>query len=65
MDPRDPSAEQRVADAIGRMMAFWGFRRNLGRIWALLYLAPAPVAAAELVERLRLSTGAVSMALSE
>jgi HTH-type transcriptional regulator, glycine betaine synthesis regulator len=46
-------------------MAFWGFRKNLGRIWALLYLSPHPLTAADLCEQLKLSTGSVSMALNE
>ena len=46
-------------------MAFWGFRKNLGRIWSLLYLSPAPLTATELCEHLKLSTGSVSMALTE
>lgn len=60
-----PRPEQTVADAIGRIMAFWGFRKNLGRIWALLYLSPDPLTAADLCEQLKLSTGSVSMALNE
>jgi DNA-binding transcriptional regulator GbsR (MarR family) len=55
----------RVADAIGGLMEFWGFKRNMGRIWTLLYLAPAPLSAADIGERLSLSSGAVSMLLAE
>ncbi|MCP4873750.1 MAG: MarR family transcriptional regulator [Proteobacteria bacterium] len=57
--------DEYVASAIGRIMAFWGFRRNLGKIWSLLFLAPEPMTAAELCDRLGLSTGSVSMALKE
>lgn len=46
-------------------MAFWGFRKNLGRIWAALYLSPVPLTSAELCDDLQLSTGSVSMALGE
>jgi DNA-binding transcriptional regulator GbsR (MarR family) len=46
-------------------MEFWGFKRPMGRIWALLYLAPQPLGAAEIGEDLHMSAGAVSMALSE
>ena len=60
-----PRPEQEVADAIGRVMAFWGFRKNLGRIWALLYLSPHALTAPQLCEQLQLSTGSVSMALNE
>ncbi|HET9960241.1 MAG TPA: hypothetical protein VFQ61_37380 [Polyangiaceae bacterium] len=57
--------ELRVADHIGRLMEFWGFKRPMGRIWALLYLSDEPLGAAEIGDQLRMSTGAVSMALSE
>lgn len=69
MSPASPqpstNPELEVADTIGRLMEFWGFKRPMGRIWALLYLAPEPLGAAEIGEQLRMSTGAVSMALSE
>jgi HTH-type transcriptional regulator, glycine betaine synthesis regulator len=58
-------AELEVADTIGRLMEFWGFKRPMGRMWTLLYLAPAPLGAAELGEQLKMSAGAVSMTLNE
>jgi DNA-binding transcriptional regulator GbsR (MarR family) len=58
-------AELEVADSVGRLMEFWGFKRPMGRIWTLLYLAPEPLGAAEIGEALRMSAGAVSMAMSE
>lgn len=59
----DPELE--VADTVGQLMEFWGFKRPMGRIWALLYLSPEPLPAAALGDRLQMSAGAVSMALSE
>jgi DNA-binding transcriptional regulator GbsR (MarR family) len=58
-------AELEVADSVGRLMEFWGFKRPMGRIWTLLYLAPEALGAAEIGEALRMSAGAVSMAMSE
>ncbi|HEX3774094.1 MAG TPA: hypothetical protein VHV51_06485 [Polyangiaceae bacterium] len=58
-------AELEVADTVGRLMEFWGFKRPMGRIWTLLYLSPTPLGAAELGEQLKMSAGAVSMTLSE
>lgn len=55
----------KVADAVGGLMAFWGFKRAMGRMWTVLYLAPTPLSAAELGERLSMSAGAVSMTLQE
>jgi len=58
-------AELEVADTIGRLMHFWGFKRRMGRMWALLYLSPDPLGAAELSGRLKMSAGSVSMTLAE
>jgi HTH-type transcriptional regulator, glycine betaine synthesis regulator len=54
-----------VTDLIGRLIEFWGFKRNMGRVWAILYLSPEPLTAVDIQETLRLSTGAVSMTLNE
>lgn len=54
-----------IADAVGGLMEAWGFKRNMGRMWTILYLEDRPLSAPELGERLQLSTGAVSMLLTE
>ena len=59
------AAELRVAEVIGGLMEFWGFKAVMGRMWTILYLSPEPLPAAELGERLQASTGAVSMALTD
>jgi len=58
-------ASHAVCDAIGDLMAFWGFQRSHGRIWALLYLMERPLHAGELSEALELSAGQISMCLRE
>src|SRR5512142_1676803 len=58
-------ADLAVADAVGAIMELWGFRRQLGRIWAVLFLSDRPLAAPELCERLHISTGLLSMSLAE
>jgi len=58
-------AELEVADTVGRLMEFWGFKRPMGRMWTLLYLSPSPLGAAELGDQLKMSAGAVSMTLNE
>ena len=30
--------EQIAIEAVGDVIEFWGFKRNQGRVWALLYL---------------------------
>ncbi len=59
------AAELRVAEVIGGLMEFWGFKAVMGRLWTILYLSPEPLPAAELGERLQASTGAISMALND
>jgi DNA-binding transcriptional regulator GbsR (MarR family) len=58
-------SEQLVAEAVGRLIEFWGFKRHMGRIWALLYLSDEPLSAPELQDKLQLSAGSVSMATAE
>ncbi len=69
MSANDPDnvreAEREVADMVGRLMHFWGFKRPMGRMWTLLYLSPEAIGAAELTERLKMSAGSVSMTLAE
>ncbi len=60
----DP-AVLKVADAVGALIESWGFKRNMGRMWTVLYLEDHPLTAADLQDRLGLSTGAVSMLLAE
>ena len=57
--------EAAVSDVVGRLMEFWGFKRNMGRVWTVLYLSPDPLNAEDLRHGLQLSSGAVSMTLSE
>ncbi len=54
-----------VSNVVGRLIEFWGFKRNMGRVWAVLYLSPDPLSAEDLRQLLKLSSGAVSMTLSE
>ena len=57
--------ELRAADAMGRLMEFWGFRRHMGRLWTILYLSPEPMTTGALSETLQLSSSAVSLSLGE
>lgn len=58
-------SEAAVSDVVGRLIEFWGFKRNMGRIWAVLYLSSEPLSAEDLRRLLSLSSGAVSMTLGE
>lgn len=56
-----PRWQTLIIDAVGDVIDFWGFKRNQGRVWALLYLRDQPLTARQLQESLELSKGAVSM----
>jgi DNA-binding transcriptional regulator GbsR (MarR family) len=64
-EPLWRESELQAADAIGRLMEFWGFRRHMGRLWTILYLSPEPMTTAELSDTLQLSSSAVSLSLGE
>ena len=50
-------------ETCGRIAAFWGFTRTMGRTFGLLYLSPEPLARAEIQRRLGISVGSASMTL--
>jgi DNA-binding transcriptional regulator GbsR (MarR family) len=54
-----------AVDAVGNVIEFWGFKRNQGRVWALLYLRGEPLSAGSVEKALGLSKGAVSMLLRD
>ena len=67
-----PPADGRLApweaiavDAVGNVIEFWGFKRNQGKVWALLYLRGEPLTAGEIERELDLSKGGVSMLLRD
>ncbi len=55
----------RLVDQFGAFFQAFGFKRNLGRIWASLYLSPRALDQAELSEVLGLSAGLISTSLRE
>src|SRR5688572_786818 len=58
-------AELLCADAIGDVIEHWGFRKALGRVWTILYLETVLLSAADIAQRLTMSSGAVSTTLAE
>src|SRR5262249_42491036 len=57
--------EMIAIDAVGNVIEFWGFKRNQGRVWALLYLRDETLSAATIEKQLALSKGGVSMLLRD
>jgi DNA-binding transcriptional regulator GbsR (MarR family) len=58
-------AELPVLELVGEVIEFWGFRKILGQVWAVLYLAGRPLSAPDLQRRLKASAGAISLALGD
>jgi DNA-binding transcriptional regulator GbsR (MarR family) len=57
--------EELATESVGNVIEFWGFKRNQGRLWAVLYLRDEAMSAARLQATLGLSKGAVSMLTRE
>ena len=60
-----PPWQNKAIEAVGRVISFWGFKENHGRIWAYLYLVNQPTTVSELRLNLGLSKGAASMLLQD
>lgn len=54
-----------VAETMGELVEFWGFKASMGRIWACLYLSAQPLSANQLADLTGLSAGAISMGMHE
>jgi len=57
--------EEMAIEAVGDVIEFWGFKRNQGRVWALLYLGGEALSAGEIERALALSKGGVSMLIRD
>lgn len=64
-DLPQPTGQDVVCEAVGAIIDFWGFKRVMGRIWALLYLSARPLSASEICDALQISAGSASMTLNE
>ncbi|MFK7928136.1 MAG: GbsR/MarR family transcriptional regulator [Myxococcota bacterium] len=54
-----------VAETMGELVEFWGFKGSMGRIWSTLYLSVDPLSADQIANLTGLSTGAVSMGMHD
>jgi DNA-binding transcriptional regulator GbsR (MarR family) len=64
MSPLSPLVRSFVAH-FGEMGSRWGINRTVGQIYALIFVAPAPLNADEIAEKLEFSRSNVSMGLKE
>ena len=63
--PKLSPALHAALDAVGDVIEFWGFKRNHGRLWALLYVSGEPMSAAQIGRQLGMSKGGVSIVVRE
>lgn len=57
--------EEVLADAIGVFIDAWGFKRNQGRLWAILFLRDVSMTSHELQHCLGISKGGISILTRE
>ncbi len=56
---------EKLADAIGEFVKYWGFKSIHGRVWLYLFTAEEPMTASQLVKKLGVTKSLVSMVLAE
>lgn len=54
-----------LEDSVGQFMQYWGFKKIHGRIWTHLYLSSEPLDTEELMQRLKVSKGLMSLAMRD
>lgn len=54
-----------LEESVGSFMEYWGFKKIHGRIWAHLYLSTHPLDTEELMRRLEVSKGLMSLAMRD
>lgn len=59
----DPSLRN-ACEAIGEVIEFWGFKKDMGMVWTYLYLTGESATAQELREYFQISTGQISTVLN-
>ena len=60
-----PEELEVLAEKIGDFVAYWGFKKIHGKIWAHIFTAKDPLDAADLIRRLKISKALVSLTLKD
>ena len=56
---------RQLEQLVGDFMTYWGFKKIHGRIWVHLYTSSQPLDSIELMKRLKVSKGLMSLAIRE
>jgi hypothetical protein len=62
--PLPPELRQ-LEQVVGKFIEYWGFKKIHGRIWVHLYTSKQPLESLELMRRLGVSKGLISIALRD
>jgi DNA-binding transcriptional regulator GbsR (MarR family) len=65
MKSPSPHELNELAEHIGSVIQYWGFKTIHGKIWAHLYTSSEPLDAGSLMKRLGVSKALISMSLKE
>lgn len=59
------SSIDKVANAVGNFIEFWGFKKVHGRLWTYIYLSETPLSSRELKELLGISKASLSTTIND
>lgn len=60
-----PRAYVELLQSIGSFIQYWGFKEVHGQVWACIFLAEEPVDANHIIQQLKLSKAAISLAIKD
>ena len=60
-----PAEIYKLEESVGNFMQYWGFKKIHGRIWVHLFTAKQPLDSEELMKRLQVSKGLMSLAMRD
>ena len=64
-NPLPPKDLKNLESIVGQFMEYWGFKKIHGRIWTHLYTSTKELDSIELMKRLRVSKGLMSLAIRD
>jgi DNA-binding transcriptional regulator GbsR (MarR family) len=60
-----PESYRELLESVGQFIEYWGFKEIHGQVWACIFMAESPVDANHIIEHLKLSKAAVSLAIKD
>ncbi len=60
-----PPELEALANEIGEIICYWGFKKIHGRLWTHIYLSDEPLDAGQLMQRLRVSKALISLSIND